>query len=104
MRRIPVKAHLPVISAPPEWATMADDIPYSSQILNCEDARALQPPYPNRASIVANLMAQSVKIAIVAYAHVDPSSNAQSAPVKSTPSAKGHMAPHRPTNRAGRLR
>ena len=33
-------------------------------------ARSFKPPYPNRATIVANLMVPGAKIEVVAYAHV----------------------------------
>jgi hypothetical protein len=102
MPLIPLKAHLPVIGAP-ESAALTDNIPSSSQILSCKDARAFQPRYPNRASIVTSLMAQTVKVEFIVYSHVEPGSNAQSAPAKSTPSVKGDTASHWRTNRAGGL-
>ena len=33
-------------------------------------ARAFKPPYPNRATIIANLMVPGARIEVVAYAHV----------------------------------
>jgi enamine deaminase RidA (YjgF/YER057c/UK114 family) len=121
--REPVKTHLPAVSAPLEWATMADGILYTAQIPNREDgsieqgditaqaqltldnlrrtveaaggrmddvtqvviylpdpadfpgmnavyAKAFNKPYPNRATIVAQLMVPGARIEIVAYAHI----------------------------------
>jgi hypothetical protein len=101
MPRIPLKAHLPFFISASEWAALADNIPYSSQILSCEDARAHQPRHPNRASVAPNLMAHSVEFEI---SHVEPGSNSQSAPAKSMPRVKGDTASYLRANRAGGLR
>jgi enamine deaminase RidA (YjgF/YER057c/UK114 family) len=161
MPRKPVKTHLPAVSAPLEWATVADGILYTAQIPNREDgsietgdiraqarltldnlrrtveaaggsmadvtqvlvylpdasdfagmneiyAQAFQPPYPNRATIVADLMVPGARIEIVAYAHVGGRGAARAAPARPTAKAKAkakkRAATKRRTKRAGRRR
>lgn len=157
MPRKPVKTHLPVVSAPLEWATIADGILYTAQIPNREDgsietgdiraqaqltldnlrrtvqaaggsmadvtqvlvylpdasdfagmneiyARAFQPPYPNRATIVANLMVPGARIEVVAYAHIGGRGGARAAPAKPKAKAKKRAAPKRRAKRPGRRR
>jgi enamine deaminase RidA (YjgF/YER057c/UK114 family) len=53
--------------------------------MNAVYAKAFTPPYPNRATIVANLMVPGARIEIVAYAHV----GRRSAP-KARPRAKAN--------------
>ncbi|HEY7689315.1 MAG TPA: RidA family protein [Dongiaceae bacterium] len=130
--REPVKTHLPAVSAPLEWATMADGILYTAQIPNREDgsieqgditaqaeltlgnlrrtlqaaggtmddvtqvvvylpdpadfpgmnavyAKAFSKPYPNRATIIAQLMVPGARIEILAYAHIGRRGSAKAA-------------------------
>ena len=157
MPRKPVKTHLPAVSAPLEWATIADGILYTAQIPNREDgsietgdiraqaqltldnlrrtvqaaggsmadvtqvlvylpdpsdfpgmneiyAKAFQPPYPNRATIVADLMVPGARIEVVAYAHIGGRSAARTAPARTKAKAKKRAAPKRRTKRPGRRR
>ena len=143
--REPVKTHLPAVSSPLEWATMADGILYTAQIPNREDgsieqgditaqaeltlsnlrrtvqaaggtmndvtqvivylpdpadfpgmnavySRSFSKPYPNRATIVAQLMVPGARIEILAYAHIGRRSAAKKAATKvkkAAPKAKG---------------
>ena len=154
MPRKPVKTHLPAVSAPLEWATIADGILYTAQIPNREDgsietgdiraqaqltldnlrrtveaaggsmadvtqvlvylpdasdfagmneiyAKAFQPPYPNRATIIANLMVPGARIEVVAYAHVGGRGPTRARPKAA---ARKRTAPKRRSKRAGRRR
>ena len=65
-------------------------------------ARAFQPPYPNRATIVANLMVPGARIEVVAYAHIGRRTAARAATVR--PKAKKRAASKQPRKRAGRRR
>src|SRR5262245_20845012 len=139
--REPVKTHLPAVSAPLEWATIADGILYTAQIPNREDgsieqgdigvqaeltldnlrrtveaaggtmadvtqvlvylpdpadfpgmnavyAKAFSKPYPNRATIVAQLMVPGARIQIVAYAHLGRRAASQPAKAKTRRAAR----------------
>ena len=68
-------------------------------------AKAFQPPYPNRATIVADLMVPGARIEIVAYAHIGRRSAAVR-PARARPKAMGRKraAPKRRAKRAGRRR
>jgi 2-iminobutanoate/2-iminopropanoate deaminase len=154
MPRKAVKTHLPAVSAPLEWATIADGTLYTAQIPNREDgsietgdirqqaqltldnlrrtveaaggsmadvtqvlvylpyaadfagmneiyAKAFQPPYPNRATIVAELMVPGARIEVVAYAHIG---GARSAATRPKAKAKKRAAPKRRPKRAARRR
>jgi 2-iminobutanoate/2-iminopropanoate deaminase len=138
--REPVKTHLPAVSAPLEWATMADGILYTAQIPNREDgsieqgdiaaqaeltlsnlrrtvqaaggtmddvtqvviylpdpadfqgmnavyARSFNKPYPNRATIIAQLMVPGARIEILAYAHIGRRTAAKKAGAKAKKAA-----------------
>jgi enamine deaminase RidA (YjgF/YER057c/UK114 family) len=157
MARKPVKTHLPAVSAPLEWATIADGILYTAQIPNREDgsietgdiraqaqltldnlrrtveaaggtmadvaqvlvylpdpsdfagmneiyAKAFQPPYPNRATIVADLMVPGARIEIVAYAHIGGRGAARAARARPKAVGRRRAAPKRRAKRAGRRR
>ncbi len=65
-------------------------------------AKAFQPPYPNRATIVANLMVPGARIEVVAYAHIGRRTTARAATVR--PKAKKRAASKQPRKRAGRRR
>lgn len=66
--------------------------------MNAAYAKAFKPPYPNRATIIADLMVPGAKIEIVAYAHVGSRKTA------ARPKAKKRAAPKRQAKRAGRRR
>lgn len=68
--------------------------------MNAEYAKAFKPPYPNRATIIADLMVPGAKIEIVAYAHVGSRGSAARPKAK----AKKRSAPKRGAKRAGRRR
>ena len=61
-------------------------------------AKAFKPPYPNRATIIANLMVPGAKIEVIAYAHV----GGRAAPrvTAARPGAKAKKRP--PTKRAAK--
>ena len=61
-------------------------------------AKAFKPPYPNRATIVANLMVPGARIEVVAYAHVGGRSAA------ARPKAKAKAKKRSPAKRARRRR
>jgi enamine deaminase RidA (YjgF/YER057c/UK114 family) len=61
-------------------------------------AKAFKPPYPNRATIVANLMVPGARIEVVAYAHVGGRSAA------ARPKAKAKAKKRAPAKRARRRR
>jgi enamine deaminase RidA (YjgF/YER057c/UK114 family) len=69
-------------------------------------ARAFQPPYPNRATIVADLMVPGARIEVVAYAHVGRRAGARATAAKPKAKAKARKrpAPKRPKTRTGRRR
>jgi 2-iminobutanoate/2-iminopropanoate deaminase len=139
MPRKPVKTHLPAVSAPLEWATIADGTLYTAQIpldnlrrtveaaggsmadvtqvlvflpdasdfagMNEIYAKAFQPPYPNRATIVANLMVPGARIELVAYAHIGGRSAAARGMLGRPKAAdRKRAAPKRRPKRAGRRR
>ena len=62
-------------------------------------ARAFKPPYPNRATIVANLMVPGARIEVVAYAHVGGRTAAAA-----RPKAKAKAKKRAPAKRARRRR
>jgi|SRR6185312_14572074 len=64
-------------------------------------AKAFKPPYPNRATIIANLMVPGAKIEIVAYAHVGGRAMAAARPKAK---AKKRAAAKRSPKRAKRRR
>ena len=66
--------------------------------MNAAYAKAFKPPYPNRATIIADLMVPGAKIEIVAYAHVGSRKTA------ARPKAKKRATPKRQAKRAGRRR
>lgn len=66
--------------------------------MNAAYAKAFKPPYPNRATIIADLMVPGAKIEIVAYAHVG------SRKAAARPKAKKRATPKRQAKRAGRRR
>jgi len=67
-------------------------------------AKAFQPPYPNRATIVASLMVPGARIEVVAYAHVGQRAGAPATAVRPKAKARKRPAPKRPKKGAGRRR
>lgn len=67
--------------------------------MNAAYAKAFKPPYPNRATIIADLMVPGAKIEIVAYAHVGTRRAA-----RPKAKAKKRVAVKRGAKRAGRRR
>lgn len=67
-------------------------------------ATAFQPPYPNRATIVADLMVPGARIEVVAYAHVGGRAGARATAARPKATARKRPAPKRPKKRAGRRR
>jgi hypothetical protein len=61
-------------------------------------ARSFKPPYPNRATIVANLMVPGAKIEIVAYAHL----GARAAASAARPGAKAKAKKRAPAKRSAK--
>lgn len=66
--------------------------------MNAAYAKAFKAPYPNRATIIADLMVPGAKIEIVAYAHVG------SRKAATRPKARKRAAPKRTAKRSGRRR
>ena len=65
-------------------------------------ARAFKAPYPNRATIIANLMVPGARIEVVAYAHVGGRSAARATAAR--PKAKAKAKKRAPAKRARRRR
>jgi enamine deaminase RidA (YjgF/YER057c/UK114 family) len=63
-------------------------------------ARSFKPPYPNRATIVADLMVPGAKIEVVAYAHV----GGRAATAAARPKAKAKAKRRAPAKHARRRR
>ena len=65
-------------------------------------AKAFKPPYPNRATIIANLMVPGAKIEVVAYAHVGGRSASRATTAR--PKAKAKAKKRAPAKRTSRRR